>query len=474
VFLLFFLLHQWRLYFFVVSTSDVLETALILGLIHIGVFFAAKLIVRKSWKAAFVTFIATFLLLYINPVLSFLKLWNIASDLGFQSLIAIVFSGISIFIIKKVGRPFHKFLNFLTITLVILVFLEVILILLQTSRSPSIVSFDTQLKASKGLKLPSVYVIVFDEYAGSESLKENFSYDNSTHIRSLQDRGFNIVRGAVSNYRHTVLSVPSTFNCNYISTPSGLVPHGEDVFEMGLDEMFNNHTFKVFKKLGYQTFNFSPFEINKNPASYKTSFLPQGSLLMLHTSLIAKLWVSLPSKLAIWSKKKEWIESFYYNKAVEQNRLVDEMLSTTKFHKSQPVFCYLHLMLPHSPYLYDSTGKINTAYLSKTKPSVAEQKAAYIQSLSYANKEMLYIFDMLRKETNREAVIIMMSDHGYKSIPFGKNNLTQFNCFNAVYWPGNESGLWYDGMSNVNQFRILINAITESNIPLLKDSIIQN
>jgi hypothetical protein len=195
---------------------------------------------------------------------------------------------------------------------------------------------------------------------------------------------------------------------------------------------------------------------------------------MLHTSLIAKLWVSLPSKLAIWSKKKEWIESFYYNKAVEQNRLVDEMLSTTKFHKSQPVFCYLHLMLPHSPYLYDSTGKINTAYLSKTKPSVAEQKAAYIQSLSYANKEMLYIFDMLRKETNREAVIIMMSDHGYKSIPFGKNNLTQFNCFNAVYWPGNESGLWYDGMSNVNQFRILINAITESNIPLLKDSIIQN
>lgn len=474
VFLIFYLLHQWRSYLLVVSTYEIVEAALILGLTNIGIFFVSKLFVRKSWKAAFVTFIISFLLLYINPVLSSLKLWNLASRIDMQLLIAIVLSSICIFIIRKVGHPFHKFFYFLTITLVVLVSLEFILILLKKTDRPSSANSDIQLELANGIKRPSVYVIVFDEYAGSESLKESFNYDNSAQIKKLEDRGFEIVRGAISNYQHTVLSVPSTFNCDYIATFSGVVPHGKDVFGMGLANMFNNNTYKIFRKLGYQTFNFSPFPIDRNPAFYRTTFLPQGSLLILHSSLIAKLWVSLPSKLITWSNKKEWIESFYFSKVSEQNKLIDKMLNTARNHTSQPVFCYLHLMLPHSPYLYDSTGKINTAYLIKAKPSISEQKDAYIQSVSYANKKMLQIFDMLMKETDQELVVMIMSDHGYKSTSFRKSNSTQFNCFNAIYWPGKESGLWYDGMSNVNQFRILINAITKSNIPLLKDSIIKN
>ena len=289
VFLIFYLLHQWRSYLLVVSTYEIVEAALILGLTNIGIFFVSKLFVRKSWKAAFVTFIISFLLLYINPVLSSLKLWNLASRIDMQLLIAIVLSSICIFIIRKVGHPFHKFFYFLTITLVVLVSLEFILILLKKTDRPSSANSDIQLELANGIKRPSVYVIVFDEYAGSESLKESFNYDNSAQIKKLEDRGFEIVRGAISNYQHTVLSVPSTFNCDYIATFSGVVPHGKDVFGMGLANMFNNNTYKIFRKLGYQTFNFSPFPIDRNPAFYRTTFLPQGSLLILHSSLIAKL-----------------------------------------------------------------------------------------------------------------------------------------------------------------------------------------
>jgi len=65
-----------------------------------------------------------------------------------------------------------------------------------------------------------------------------------------------------------------------------------------------------------------------------------------------------------------------------------------------------------------------------------------------------------------------MSDHGFRQLADTTAKKYYFMNLNAVYLPaGNYSG-FYDGMSNVNQFRVILNAQFGQKLPLLKDSII--
>ena len=66
-----------------------------------------------------------------------------------------------------------------------------------------------------------------------------------------------------------------------------------------------------------------------------------------------------------------------------------------------------------------------------------------------------------------------MSDHGSRDLAIGLKDNASFNSLNCVFYPGKGSVSWYDGMSNVNQFRILFSEITGTQIPLLKDSIVK-
>lgn len=469
----FFVLHNWQLYFPIVSASEAIKSCSILLTINGIFFFVSRGFLKYSWKAAVTTFFVSFLLLFLNPILSLLKLWGIASDPGKQMLLASIISVVFVLVVRKIKTPVYSFGLFLSITLSVLLCLEIFFLFSRVKHRQHAINYEIEpMNKVTGNKLPSVYVIVFDEYAGLESLKRNLKYDNSTHMKLLEERQFKVVKGAVSNYQHTVLSVPSIFNWNYITTLSGETPQGENAFRQGLVDMYYNSTYTLFRKSGYKTLNYSPFEIDHNPAAYKSFFLPKGTMLILRSTLIGSLSGTLPAKLLALFGEKESIESYYAKKTQDQKRLIENMLNTSKLYKSQPVFCYMHLMLPHGPYLHDSSGNINTEYLSNVSPSVFEQQNAYIQSLSYANKLMINLVDRLKRQTKGESVIIIMSDHGYRSQSFNTGLWYKFNCLNAIYWPGGSAFNWYDGMSNVNQFRILVSSITKRHIPLLKDSLI--
>ncbi|MGZ5133983.1 MAG: hypothetical protein ACXWCG_02480, partial [Flavitalea sp.] len=53
------------------------------------------------------------------------------------------------------------------------------------------------------------------------------------------------------------------------------------------------------------------------------------------------------------------------------------------------------------------------------------------------------------------------------------NSKFAYQTFNAVFLPTHNYDNWYNGMSNVNQFRILFNSVFRQSIPLLKDSIVE-
>ncbi|HYE54213.1 MAG TPA: hypothetical protein VD996_05190, partial [Chitinophagaceae bacterium] len=65
------------------------------------------------------------------------------------------------------------------------------------------------------------------------------------------------------------------------------------------------------------------------------------------------------------------------------------------------------------------------------------------------------------------AVILLMGDHGYKH----SKDKGRYQTLNAVYLPSKNYSGWYEGMTHVNQFRVLFNAVFDQRLPLLKDSL---
>ncbi len=63
---------------------------------------------------------------------------------------------------------------------------------------------------------PDTYLILADEYAGYNQLKNILHYDNSAFEKDLKNRGFHIVTESHSNYRYTPHSIASLMNMDYL------------------------------------------------------------------------------------------------------------------------------------------------------------------------------------------------------------------------------------------------------------------
>lgn len=67
-----------------------------------------------------------------------------------------------------------------------------------------------------GQPLPDVYVIIMDAYERDDVLRELHGYDNSPFLQALEQMGFYVACGSLSNYRHTELSLSSLLNMDYV------------------------------------------------------------------------------------------------------------------------------------------------------------------------------------------------------------------------------------------------------------------
>lgn len=97
------------------------------------------------------------------------------------------------------------------------------------------------------------------------------------------------------------------------------------------------------------------------------------------------------------------------------------------------------------------------------------ERELYLGYLQYANKKLLQFIDAIRKASVRPPVILLMSDHGLRRdwVPTPHH----FRNINAVFIPdSNSRGAFYSGISNVNQFRALLNLKFDQELPLLPDS----
>ncbi len=470
VVIVFFVLHQWNEFFGLIQLKDVLNVTLLLLLVSALFFGVNLLITRSELKASAYTAFSFFLFLFyslIESISAFISKTGLAVNPKLLlALLLLLALPVVIFCSQKFAflRRYYRVLAMVLI-LYELFFLCIHFFQKQEVKAPLLANTNVQRK-------PSVYLALFDEYAGSESLKKWYGYDNSRFLHGLDSLGFKITQHPLSNYKYTVFSISSMLNADYLQLPDKYQTYSNENYFAGLKHVYQNSVFTTFDQLGYRCVNYSPFSVHKYPSRYSNKYLPTGSWLVLYPTVFDEIIEYLPYSISRRMGNKKMFASLFERQVTLVNSLCDDVLKESKQEHEKPGFYYMHFMMPHAPFVVDSFGKTNINFLAAKPVTLQQTRDAYLQYLVYTNKVILKFITQLKVNTKGKAVILVMSDHGSRYIE-DRTGLAYYNILNAVYYPGTTSVNWYNGISNVNQFRILFSNITNQQIPLLKDSLVK-
>lgn len=231
----------------------------------------------------------------------------------------------------------------------------------------------------------------------------------------------------------------------------------------------DNEVIKFLDAHGYEIVNYSIFDLAGHPARVEQSFLPLKTKRINDRTLFARMNKDIGWLLMTWYPFKLFRRN-YILKHRDNNLKFQELVEKSAREKSsKPRFVYAHFYMPHAPYFYDRYGNQNdnsTIYLQyKTDPLIP-----HLEYLLYTNERIKEMVTAIR-QNNPGAMIILLSDHGYRHrVDKTPEPPHFFKNLNAVYFPSQDYTGLYDSISNVNIFRVILNKTFNQRFPLLKDS----
>lgn len=370
--------------------------------------------------------------------------------------------------LRKSTRDFNQLKVYLTLLFLILIVTDLAMLGYKSiKQDPSPVAALGNIRICKDCPKPDIYLIIADGYPGVKSLKDNFNMDNRPFLDSLRHRGFHIVDSSHSNYNFTPFSVSSMLDMNFLT---GIKGRNSDKNDMAVcyATIKNSHTFRILSANGYELYNYSIFDFNGQPSLAKPTFLPSRTSLITAQTFTARLTKEIGYHLVTTLHLERFIRFVRMYDLDNNNRLMKETQEQVMVKSKTPKFVYTHLVMPHYPYYYDSSGNANPYTLLDDK--YRSNKNAFISYLHYSNRQLLGLVDDIRKNAATPPVILLMSDHGFREFPGPVDPSYYFCNLNAIQLPDSNYSRFYTGMSNINQFSALFNTLFDQQLTLRKDS----
>ncbi|MCB2213801.1 hypothetical protein KQH50_00245 [bacterium] len=296
-----------------------------------------------------------------------------------------------------------------------------------------------------------VYLIVLDTYIRSDCLEDQFGYDNSDFIERLEAYGFYVADCSRSNYAYTIQSMTSELNMDYLDDLN--LTYDDPALTARLQ---HSEVRKFFDDLGYEFVVFeSPYPwLDINDADQYISsdsdvVIQNFEILYLKTTLF-----SLP--FDVYGRfVNTTIEPGYHTHVHQVNTILEYLQNPIP--SSSPRFVYAHIISPHVPRVFTSTGQINLNWKE-------DQDAALRGTYDYIGEQILNAIENILQSSEIEPVIILQADHGESKEPEYRTLI-----LNAYYLPeGGEVDL-YPTISPVNTFRVVLNRYFGQDYPLLED-----
>jgi hypothetical protein len=318
-------------------------------------------------------------------------------------------------------------------------------------------------------RLPDIYYIIMDRYAGPETLKTIYNFDNKHFLDYLEAKGFYVASRSAGNYPSTAQSLASSLNLQYL-TYLGKFMDPESTSWIPIHRLLEDHKVRSFlKSKGYQYIHlgswWEPTRKNKL-ADENVYFTPLPE--MFYVLYGSTVFQPVSAALGVLDLRYEhW----------RGNRRQFEDL-TGRVGAEGPKFVLAHFLLPHDPYVFSRDGDYLRLHQVNNQPT----ELNYINQLVYTNRMLQKTIDKLISTSKQPPIIILQADegpyprrydHDTQNFDWRKATNAELNqkmqILNSFYLPGVDSRALYPTISPVNAFRLVFNLYFKTNLPLLPD-----
>ena len=315
-----------------------------------------------------------------------------------------------------------------------------------------------------GLKVngnpPDIYYIILDGYGRSDVLKNEFGYDNSDFLNALRDMGFYVADCSQSNYAQTQISLASSLNFNYIDQLGDqFIPGTND--RAALAALIKHSALrKSLEAAGYKTVAFATgFDWTQlDDADYYLS--PQASSSELNEFEYLLVDTTLARIILDARSGEQEAGSELYR---ERTLFALDKLDKLSYIK-EPKFVFVHLVIPHFPYVFGPTGgPVEAVPAGATKSQQSARQ--YRDQAIYISDRMKEIVPKIIASSATPPVIVIQGDHG-PTVPGTPQR--RMKNLSVYYLPGSDATL-YPTITPVNTFRVILNTYFDQHLEMLDD-----
>lgn len=367
----------------------------------------------------------------------------------------------------------------LNITIFILLLINVAnIVVVETGRlsltaSTSRVSTQALVAISETSVQPDVYYLVFDRYAGNGTLSE-YGYDNQELTNFLKQEGFYIADNAKTNYPSTAFSLSSSLNMDYHDFDSSKDRTlASDIYPL----LKGYKVAQLFFNEGYKTIQVgSWFWPSRQPSQYinKTWYANQSLFIVdRFTSELLATTLAMPVIKLAFPGVLSTNDALSHQKDTQYQWQVFPTVASDPEKK----FIFVHMLLPHSPYVFDSTCQP----VSEDQTRLLPETVNYIAHIKCANRQIENMVTIIKNISTRPYVILIQGDEGPFPIAYKKEGSTPYHSkstgallertriLSAYYFPDSDYTQLYKGITPVNSFRVVFNKFLGKQFDLLPD-----
>lgn len=476
---------------------DAIFIAVILPLVSFLLWLLLSLILKNKPKAGILVSLFFFISFSYTPVYDILlKIFKFEDDFNqilnpaildklllSVSLLLFLVVGYWIIRTRRSLSKITKIINVFAICLVLLSLFRLGIyqiknysVLINSDRSEKI---EKEIAGKKDLyrainrTLPDIYYIVPDRYPSQKSLREFFGYENTEFVDYLRKKGFFVASDSYANYPKTSWSLASSLNFEYIDYLNKFSKEG--VIDLKpLHQMIKYHKVGAYlRSKGYRYIHLGSGDVERTDKS------PMADINLAYTS-VTELMLSI-YEISIFYHIALELGWEYDSRLIQRERVLytfQELAKIPDMDSEYPKFVFAHILLPHSPYVFEANGELKSSKKARQEPF----KKKYLDQLKFANMKLTELIDKLLANSKVPPIIIIQSDEGTLPERFKRDERNfdwrtatgaelreKFGILNAYYLPGFDYNLLYPGITPVNTFRLIFNHYFNAEYDLLED-----
>lgn len=326
---------------------------------------------------------------------------------------------------------------------------------------------------------PDIYYLLMDGMGQPDYLEREYGLSRKIVEEVLRQRGFKVLRQAMSSYPQTALSLSSTLNAGYVQDLLAIpdIANGDRAALAHL--VADNRVSRGLRDLGYDLVTFpSGYPLTRmDGASHRRTPLINPNFIEYYTledgvlPLVQGLMGRGPSDFS-FAIRRNRLEFVFDNLGKARQGIPEE----------RPVFVFAHIMAPHPPFVFSRTGEGLPSRKSFAFADGShwydihgrEGTAYYImysEQFTYVMQRLGEAVDAILAASPRPPVIIIQGDHGpgsklhHERLMYTDHE-ERLGVFNSWYVPQDLDLDPPEGGTVVNTFPTLFNSLFHAGMPL--------